>query len=270
MKILPMKDCPFKDALTSLNEGFQDYQVQMQFDLDGLIQMMSSKRLSPAFSFLAYDGEKPVGIVLNGIQEVDGIKTAYNGGTAVHPSFRKRGVGRLLVHSSLSMYEKEKASVATLEAISDNHGAIALYERYGYQVVDHLHIMKSTPGGYTEKNMTYLEFMDEGDGKERMSNGDYPWQNQPFSIEKGEFFKVTDGEATIGHMVFTRHDNEHLTLFQVQSENKGKECLKTLRSTYPDAVITAFNIPEKSPTYRALKEEGFETRLQQVWMKKLL
>ncbi|WLR48858.1 GNAT family N-acetyltransferase [Halobacillus litoralis] len=270
MKIVPMENCSFKDALTCLNEGFQDYQVNMQFDLDGLIQMMSSKRLSPAFSFLAYDGEKPVGIVLNGVQEVDGIKTAYNGGTAVHPSYRKRGVGRLLVHSSLSMYKKENASVATLEAISDNQSAIALYEGYGYQVVDHLHIMRSTLGGKTGESLSRLESVDERKWKEQISKEKYPWQNQPFSLQKGEFFNVTDGEATLGGLLLTRNDKGHITLFQLQSKNKGKECLKTLRSSYPNAIITAFNIPEGSSAYKALKEEGFETQLQQVWMKKVL
>ncbi|RDY72616.1 GNAT family N-acetyltransferase [Halobacillus trueperi] len=270
MEIISMKNCSFEDALTSWNEGFQDYSVQIQMELDGFLKMMSSKRLSPAYSFIVYDREKPVGIVLNGIQEIDGIKTAYNGGTAVHPSYRKRGVGRLLVHSSLSMYEKENASVATLEALSENQSAIALYEAYGYQIVDHLHIMRSTPGGNRGERLNRLESMDEREWKEQMSKGGYPWQNQPFSIEKGEFFKVTDGEATFGGLVFTRNDKGRITLFQLQSEKKGRECLKTLRSSCPNAIITAFNIPEISPAYEALKQEGFETQLQQVWMKKVL
>ncbi|MGR9048423.1 GNAT family N-acetyltransferase [Halobacillus faecis] len=269
MKIVPMKDCSFKDALTSLNEGFQDYQVQMQFDLDGLIQMMSSKRLSPAFSFLAYDGEKPVGIVLNGIQEIDGIKTAYNGGTAVHPSYRKRGVGRLLVHSSLSMYEKEKASVATLEAISTNQAAIALYEAYGYQIVDRLHIMKSTKKEKTEKVQGRLEFVDEVTWTEQSFREEYPWQNQSFSNDKAERFKVMDDEV-IGWLMFNRNQKGGLTIFQIQSENRWRETVATLLTNYPDTLITAFNIPEKHRVYQTLKQEEFETQLQQVWMKKVL
>ncbi|WP_394218095.1 GNAT family N-acetyltransferase [Halobacillus trueperi] len=270
MKVMSMKDCSFDQALTSWNEGFQDYSVQIQMELDGFLKMISSKRLSPAYSFIVYDEEKPVGIVLNGIQEIDGIKTAYNGGTAVHPSYRKRGVGRLLVHSSLSMYEKESATVATLEAISDNRSAIALYERYGYQVVDHLHIMRSTPGGDTGETPNRLESISEGEWKEQLSKGEYPWQNQPFSIDKGEFYKVTDAEAILGGLVFTRNEKGQITLFQLQSEHKGKECLKTLRSSYPDATITAFNMPETSSAYEALMKAGFETKMQQVWMKKVL
>ncbi|GEN53478.1 GNAT family N-acetyltransferase [Halobacillus faecis] len=271
MKVISMKDCSFEDALTSWNEGFQDYSVPIQMVLDRFLRMLSSKRLSPAYSFIVYDGKKPVGIVLNGIQDIEGIKTAYNGGTAVHPSYRKRGVGRLLVHSSLSMYKKENASLATLEAISDNQSAIALYETYGYKVVDHLHIMRSTPVRRdTGGNLQRLKPIEESEWKEQMSEGDYPWQNQSFSIDEGEFFKVTDGERTQGGLIFTRNDKGSITLFQLQSENKGKECLKTLRSSYPNAIITAFNIPEGSPAYEALKEEGFETQLQQVWMKKVL
>ncbi|WP_255574451.1 GNAT family N-acetyltransferase [Halobacillus sp. Nhm2S1] len=266
---MSMKDCSFEDALTSWNEGFQDYSVQIQMDLDGFLKMMSSKRLSPAYSFIVYDGDQPVGIVLNGIQEIVGTKTAYNGGTAVHPSYRKRGVGRLLVHSSLSMYEKENASLATLEAISDNQSAIALYETYGYKVVDHLHIMRS-PAGNIGETLSHLESIDERIWNEQITKGEYPWQNQPFSIEGKEFYKVTDGVATLGGLIFTRNDSGKITLFQMQSKNKGEECLKTLRSSYPDAIITAFNIPESNPAYEVLKQGGFETQLQQVWMKKVL
>lgn len=270
MNVMSMKDCSFEDALTSWNEGFQDYSVHIQMEMDGFLKMMNSKRLSPAFSFIVYDGGKPVGIVLNGIQKLEGTKTAYNGGTAVHPSYRKRGVGRLLVHSSLSMYEKENASVAALEAISDNHPAIALYESYGYQVVDHLHIMKSTPGGRSPETLNRLEPMKEGEWKEQKFEGAYPWQNQSFSIEKGEFFKVMDGEAIIGRLLISRNDQGRITLFQLQSEKRGEECLRTLRSSYPDDIITAFNIPERNPAYVALKQEGFDTKMQQVWMKKVL
>ncbi|MFZ0368973.1 MAG: GNAT family N-acetyltransferase [Halobacillus sp.] len=142
MKIKSMLHCSIDDALTAMNEGFQDYAVEIQMTADTFIQTLASKKLSPEYSFVAYDGVKPVGIILNSIQPIDGKLTAYNGGTAVHPDYRGNGVGRELVQMSEDLFKEKEVEVSTLEAISDNTGAIRLYEKYGYSVNDRLYTMR--------------------------------------------------------------------------------------------------------------------------------
>jgi hypothetical protein len=52
------------------------------------IARIAKENLSISKSIVAYDEKKPVGILLNGIQEVNGVKIAWNGGTAVVLEYR--------------------------------------------------------------------------------------------------------------------------------------------------------------------------------------
>ncbi|MGH9881544.1 MAG: GNAT family N-acetyltransferase, partial [Pyrinomonadaceae bacterium] len=54
-------------------------------------------------SFIAFVEGKPVGFLLNGIRNNSGGKFAWNGGTAVVPAFRGKGVGRSFKFRGLSL-----------------------------------------------------------------------------------------------------------------------------------------------------------------------
>lgn len=54
---------------------------------------------------------------------------------AVHPQWRNRGLGELLLLSLLNRSMKQGASRATLEVRVSNQAALALYRKYGFEVV---------------------------------------------------------------------------------------------------------------------------------------
>lgn len=54
---------------------------------------------------------------------------------AVHPQWRNRGLGELLLLSLLDRGMKQGASRATLEVRTSNQAALALYRKYGFEVV---------------------------------------------------------------------------------------------------------------------------------------
>jgi len=58
---------------------------------------------------------------------------------AVHPSFRRRGLGRLLLRHLLAAARERGAARATLEVRESNHAAQALYESCGFQAAGRLH-----------------------------------------------------------------------------------------------------------------------------------
>lgn len=51
---------------------------------------------------------------------------------AVHPSFRGKGIGKLLVRSALEEFEKKGASVVLLEVRPSNTAALSLYRLLGF------------------------------------------------------------------------------------------------------------------------------------------
>lgn len=82
-------------------------------------------------SFVAYDGEKPVGMVrVIG----DGGMSFYIKDFAVIPSYQSMGVGSLLIEN-LQNYIKESISegwAVSLELISTKE-AVAFYKKYGFE-----------------------------------------------------------------------------------------------------------------------------------------
>ncbi len=138
LEIRRLHTCSFAEAVQAWNEGFQGYFVDMTLSLDGYLARLQREGLSPEHSFLAFSVGRPAGFLLNGIRENAGTKVAWNGGTGVSPEFRGQGVGRALMEATLDLYSREEVEIATLEAISENETAIALYRKYGYEVSDSL------------------------------------------------------------------------------------------------------------------------------------
>lgn len=87
-----------------------------------------------AFSVIAYDGDKPVGLV----NCIEGFSTfACRPLVNVHDvvvvaSHRGAGVGRLMLERVIELSHRRGACKLTLEVLSGNRSAIALYEKLGF------------------------------------------------------------------------------------------------------------------------------------------
>ena len=138
LKLRRASSCTFAEMRDVWNAGFQGYFVDMTLSLDALMSRITAEGISLDFSFIAFSKNAPVGFLLNGIRRQGGHRVAWNGGTGVVPPFRGKGVGKLLVNAALSLYASEDVSLATLEAITDNAPAIALYQKCGYEIADEL------------------------------------------------------------------------------------------------------------------------------------
>src|SRR5690606_28819443 len=125
-------------AVEAWNKGFEGYYFDATTTVDQFTNRMVLEGLSPSLSILAFDCDKPVGLILNGVRMIDGKKVAWNGGTGVAKDYRRNGVGKQLMDATLAIYEEEGVQIATLEAIKQNEKAIKLYENKGYKIVDEL------------------------------------------------------------------------------------------------------------------------------------
>ncbi len=54
---------------------------------------------------------------------------------AVHPDFRRRGVGWTLLEECIRLATQKKSVKITLEVRTSNRGAISLYDKFGFQKV---------------------------------------------------------------------------------------------------------------------------------------
>ena len=83
---------------------------------------------NPGMSFVAIHGRTLVGIILCGH---DG-RRGYIHHLAVHPRFRRQGLGRRLVGHSVSALVRAGIQKCHLFAINDNGDGIAFWKRIGW------------------------------------------------------------------------------------------------------------------------------------------
>ena len=81
-----------------------------------------------AIYLVAKVNEKAVGYI--GMWKV--LNEGHITNVAVHPEFRHQGIGDQLVSELLSLCEKEKIDLVTLEVRKSNQNAIKLYEKHGF------------------------------------------------------------------------------------------------------------------------------------------
>ncbi|MGX4584332.1 GNAT family N-acetyltransferase [Paenibacillus chitinolyticus] len=332
--IRKLSECTLDQAVQVWNAGFSGYLVDMTTNPDAFMTRQAYEQLSPQHSIVAFDGEQPVGFVLNGIRMAGGRKISWNGGTGIIPAYRGRGVGRKLIEASLDIYRKEGVDTATIEAFASNVPAIALYESVGYVTRDTLLVLRKA-GGAAGGGPA------EGTGESRGALGDallpaageagelpdaaavraggpanasggaeaaardndaagrytlrhgtardagllpfYPalgaWQVHWASLTAGESLVMFEDGKPAGYALYKRIYEASgklagVTLYQCEASPDNREpetVLRTLLETvldgYGEVSFSASHIPSsRTDLLRLLKEKGFQTVHELVWM----
>jgi GNAT superfamily N-acetyltransferase len=205
--IKKLSECTLDEALIAWNTGFEGYYFDATMDVDRFTARLGHENLSATYSIIAFDGKKPVGILLNGIKTVNGKKLSWNGGTGVASAYRKRGVGKLLVDKAIKLYKEADVHVSTLEAISENVRAISLYEQKGYKTVDEVvHLSKeAAPEFYGALDYQAVYTSASDTQFLPLYQHDTPWQSQWFSMREGQGLQLIDSDGdTVAYGLFKR------------------------------------------------------------------
>ena len=88
-----------------------------------------SKPIEEDASLLLYSGEQIAGFMKINIYSIGG----FVNGVGTHPDFRRRGLARLLMTSSIVRAAQNGMKDLILEVDIENHHAIALYEQLGFK-----------------------------------------------------------------------------------------------------------------------------------------
>lgn len=164
----------------------------------------------PGLSFGAFDGEKLISFILNGIGTFNGIKTAYDTGTGTIKAYRGCGLVEKTFKESEPLLKKAGISQYLLEVLTHNTAAIAVYSKIGLKVNRELNYFRQTndalelnpktlPAGY------YLKETDLHEMDRMISMWDfYPaWQNSFESVQRDvdslKIIGVFDAERLMGY-----------------------------------------------------------------------
>lgn len=119
-------DYVFPFALTETQ--FRNHIALNAVDLDATVGCVENGRL--------------IGFTLNGFGEWQGISTVYDAGTGVVPSVRRQGVSDKMFEMMLPIFKGRGIEQCLLEVITTNQGAIALYNKLGFNSLRELALLQ--------------------------------------------------------------------------------------------------------------------------------
>ena len=280
MEIKKVSDCPLSEVVDVWNKGFQDYFVPVHLDSDTFLKRMEKEDLNAEHSVVLQESDELVGILLNGFRVRNGNIMAWNGGTAVVPNWRGKGVSKALMKESLSLYKKRGVKVATLEAIRQNERAIALYKSFGYETIDELILFDGRLRDDIEVEplhtvsirpelLPHLTFYD----------ANVPWQCCWESNKTAEAIVYYDKvHRPIGYALFQRVLDENsiqisTVIYQLRLlVDADAQMLQSLLVLIAGETkhVSMLNIFANSIESKLLQEIGIKEKMRQVWMQNVL
>lgn len=137
-----MSECSLEEITEMWNNGFwHDYSDKPQTPLQRLIRM-ARFHIDPELSLALYVDGIPAGFILIGWRSVHGRAIAWNGGTGIVPTFRRKGLGKILMQEAIQRVKAAGAHSFSLETRLNNIPAIRLYQGHQFQKLDQLQTFK--------------------------------------------------------------------------------------------------------------------------------
>jgi GNAT superfamily N-acetyltransferase len=120
-----------------LNRAFHDQWGSTDWTAESWQRWVASPAFRPAFSFLAYLGDKPAGVLMaleyDAFAQATGRRECYIATVGVTRAARGRGIASALICRSLAAARADGCDVATLRVDAESPtGVLSLYERMGF------------------------------------------------------------------------------------------------------------------------------------------
>jgi ribosomal protein S18 acetylase RimI-like enzyme len=185
MHIETLQNIPLEEITACHNLAFSDYVIPLQITTEHLANSIVERSIQLALSPGAFDGEKLVGFMLIGINEFDGRKAFYNGGTGVIPDYRGRHLVNEMYDFLLPKMNEQKIDLGILEVITENKKAFRIYEALSYKTSRKLLCFKGTLKSTSQNPRVTIKPLSRIDFEILTSFWDWQpsWQNQISAVK---------------------------------------------------------------------------------------
>lgn len=249
--------------------GFSDYIIKIQMPKEAFVErFFGPEGNNLETSFIALDEEKPVGLVLGGIKNYEGIKTMRCGTMAIDPEYRGKGISHNLMklHREEALFQGCKQLF--LEVIVGNDRAINFYKKLGYDKIydltyfslDNLKHIKQT----SIKNLNIKEISMEELNifSKKTSNIHINWQNDM------DYIAQLNGQKNYGAFinneliaVVSVNKNTKINYLYVNQGYRGRHIAATLISNAANKLQLeklSAGFPNNASLIGFLKQMGFK------------
>lgn len=178
--------------------AFSDYEVDMRMSREQFRQRLTRDGIRLEISSGAFDGDRMIGFCMNAVGQWQGKSTAYDGGSAMIPEYRGRGIGTEMF-AFLEPKLKEAAVVQyLLEVLTSNVPATNLYRKLGFVETRRLAVFRSQRGTRNTEGKKDLRHVEQPDWELFQSFWDgYPsWQHSIDAVERVANERVIMGAYT--------------------------------------------------------------------------
>ena len=275
MKIKPLRSVGMSEMTKCFNLAFSDYILKFEATETYLKKRWKAARVDEDLSFVFFDKGQPVGFIIICIDIENGIKTAFNAGTGVIPSYRGQKIVDHLYEHALPFFHKEGVGLCSLEVISTNPKAIRVYERIGF------HVSNALPCYRLEKTIVKSEdfaFQVKQVEKSRTAAYESFWAYTPSwecnskavnLRDDVEIWEISDGYDLIAYFILSVSNNQ-LLQFAVKPDQRKKGIGKWMFKLIGSKInpISILNVDEcNSATNLFLIQLGFKNHISQYEMR---
>ena len=125
MQFKTLGQTDFENIVEAFNDAFADYEIQLQRTKEELLQKIRVEDIDLSLSAGAFDGDTLVGFIFFGIDDhVNGIKTAWDGGTGVIPAYRGHKLTQRMFEFIQPALKQAGVKKILLEVLENNTVAI--------------------------------------------------------------------------------------------------------------------------------------------------
>jgi len=267
-------------------EAFAEYAMAASgTEEDTLLLRMSKNSVDFDTSPGAYDGDHLVGFTLIGIDELDGILTAYDAGTGIVPDYRRQGLAKEMFDHVLPELEARGVKRFLLEALQRNEPAIKAYQKSGFEisrefrcfVAETVSLRKLPLGAGLDVRSTdaatFENLVPEAEWTPSFENRFTAHLAIPDHVT---FFGAYDGDECVGAVAYCEKLNWLLSLLVRQSHRRrgvGQSLIRRLATMMPERItkLTALNVDGQDTGMQTFFDAlGFKHLIDQYEMSRLI
>ena len=267
----PLYEC-FLDA-------FSDYQVELKMSEEQFEQRIKRDGVELELSAGAFDGERMIGVYINGRGLWQGKRTAYDAGTGVVPDHRRRGVAEGLFDFMVPRLKELGITQYLLEVITSNERAVALYRKLGFEEMRTLAVLRANEAVkiLADVEGVSIRSVDEPDWEVFCAYWDAEpsWQNSADAVgrvrNQCEIVGAFVNEKCVGYGIVFKPSGILMQLAVAREFRRRGIGRSILASLSGDKILKTNNVDEElKGTLEFYKACGFEIVLRQFEMMKSL
>ena len=134
MIVKSLANTSFETVLECFLASFENYYVKMPTDPDYYKKRWAAAKVDFSLSYGMFDGDQLVGFIIHAVDNRFGKQVAYNTGTGVIPTYRRKRIVKSIYDFAIKDLVKNGIEKTTLEVITLNEFAIKAYRGAGFQI----------------------------------------------------------------------------------------------------------------------------------------